>query len=384
MELIARDRRHTDCLKWDKEPGPLQMWVADMEFETLPAVTQALVDRAKQGIFGYGIEPEGYRAAVCSWMQRRHDWTISEDSIVPAPSNVAALKLLIQTLTQPGDRILVQKPVYYMFDQAALSNGRQIVSSDLVCKDGRYSIDLADFERVMTEQHVKLFILCNPHNPVGRVYTKQELKAIGEICRRRDVFVISDEVHADFILEGKHVPFPMASPECEMQCAVLTGPNKTFNLAGLKCANVILANPEIRERFRNQLDACGVLSQNIFSLLACKVAYQQGGEYVEALCRKLRENDRLLRQHAAQILPQVQAIRLEGTYLLWLDVSTLGLHGEALHRFLLEKAELHVDEGEMFGSAGEGFIRLNLACDAQQVTDAIDRIARAAKEEKLI
>lgn len=380
MEIVALDRRNTDSLKWDSPTlrGTLPLWVADMEFETLPQIRQAIIARAEHGIYGYGIEPKAYREAVCGWMRRRFDWTISPEWIVPSPGNVAALKIAIQCFTDPGEAILLQRPVYYMFDRSALANGRKVVSCDLVKTSNGYRIDFAALEKRIEEAHIRVFLLCNPHNPVGRVYTQEELAEIGVICRRHNVLVVSDEVHSDFVFAGyRHIPFIKAAPEWAQHTIVLTGPNKTFNLAGLKCANVIIPNDSLRAAFSAQLDANGVASQNIFAPLACMTAYQCGDAYADSLASTVECNFRFLDGYLKDTFPQMKLFPAEGTYLAWIDVSGLGIPEEELHGFLMERASVCLDEGYMFGDLGAGFVRMNLACPQAQIREAVDRIKAA-------
>lgn len=351
MEMVALDRRNTDCLKWDSLEGrtTLPFWVADMEFETLPQIQQAIIERAQHGIYGYGIEPKAYRETVCGWMKRRFDWTISPEWIVLSPGNVAALKMVMQCFTDPGEAILLQHPVYYMFDRSALVNGRRVVSCDLVKTENGYRIDFAAFEKTIVEEHIRVYLLCNPHNPVARVYTQEELAEIGAICSKHDVLVVSDEVHSDFVFTGhKHIPFVKASPECEQRTIVLTGPNKTFNLAGLKCSNVIIPNDSLRAAFSAQLDANGVASQNIFAPLACMTAYQYGDDYADSLTETVESNFKFLDSYLKNTFPRMKLCPAEGTYLAWIDVSTMGIPDDKLHSFLKEEANVCLDEGYGF------------------------------------
>lgn len=379
MEINVLDRRKTDCLKWDglDDERILPMWVADMEFETLPEIIKALQKRAGHGAYGYSIEGKEYRKTVCGWMLRRFGWQINEEWIVQAPGNVAAAKMAIQTFTSPGDKILIQEPVYYVFREAIEENKRVVVSSDLVDYGGHYMIDYEDFERTITENNVKTFILCNPHNPVGRVFTEQEMKTLGAICAKHHVLVICDEVHSDFILEGKHTPFVAAAPECADNSIVLTGPNKTFNLAGLKCANVIIKNEEMRGKYLDHLDACGMYSQNLFSYIACETAYRYGDDYVESLCRVIKSNYCALKEFTEKEFPNVTVYPLEGTYLAWIDIKKLKIPDDKLHEFLTKEAGVYFDEGELFGEAGRGFIRINIACAKTQIIEAMERLKRA-------
>ena len=379
MLLRTLDRHKTDCLKWDstEDENMLCMWVADMEYETAPEIVRDMVQRASHGIYGYNIPQTDYYKVVCDWMKRRFDWDTCEIDIVCSPGNVTAIKLLLQCLSKEGDNILVQEPCYYMFQKSIEMNNRRLVTSPLVLGENGYEIDFPSFEQAIAENDVKIFLLCNPHNPVGRVFTLEELRRMGEICRKHHVLVISDEVHSDFVYTGKHIPFTKAMPEMVDKAIVLTGPSKTFNLAGLKCGNTFIHNPDLRQKYFDHLNACGVHQPNIFALVACRSAYLYGDRYVDELRAALKENIDFFDAYTQKVFPQLKLIPPEGSYLIWVDVRELGMTDEEIAVFLTQKAHVWVDEGTLFGKGGHGYIRFNIACSKAEVKEAVDRIKTA-------
>ncbi len=383
MDIIALDRHNTNCLKWDSNPNSemLSMWVADTEFEAEKKIIEALHKRVDHGIYGYSTLPSDYKKTVVDWMKRRYSFDTIEDEIVPVTGNVVALKLLVQTFTEIGDYVLIQSPVYYMFNKSIEINNRKVLSNDLLFDGNKYSIDFDDLEKKIIENRVKLFILCNPHNPVGRVFTKEELKKIGSICIKHNVIIASDEVHADFAFARKHIPFTKAVPKAKDLTIVMTGPNKTFNLAGLKCGNLIIHNEELRSKFIHTLDSCGIVMQNIFSIEACKAAYTYGDDYVDSLREKIYENIQYLDNYTQNTFPVMKVLVPEGTYLVWIDIKDLSIPDNILSTFLKEKANVWLDEGNMFGKQGAGYIRINVACPIEHIKEAVDRIKQASIDE---
>ena len=357
----------------------LPLWVADMDFPAPQPVVDAMVRRAQHGIYGYTIRTNSYDAAVVNWMKRRHGWDVAPDWILTTPGVVPAVNLLIRTFTRPGEKVLVQQPVYYPFFTAIENNAAQIVSSSLLLEDGRYRMDFADFEKKAADPATTLFILCSPHNPVGRVWTREELTRLGEICLRHNVLVIADEIHADLIYKGvTFTPFAGISEALAQNTVVCTAPSKTFNLAGLHTSNIIIPNPSLRRRFQKTLNSCGMGKwANPFGVVACETAYREGEEWLEQVLAYIEANLDFLQHYIDAHVPGVRLIRPEGTYLVWLDCRGLGLDNQALKRLMMEKARLFPDEGFIFGPEGDGFERINIACPRAILQEALERIRRA-------
>lgn len=384
---IVVNRKNTNCLKYDfavrrgRPENVLPLWVADMDFKVAPEITQAIEKRVAHGIFGYSEVKEEYFEAVSAWMEQKHGWHVKEDWLVKTPGVVFALAMAVQAFTEPGDAVIIQQPVYYPFSEVIADNGRRIVDNTLELKeDGKYHINFEDFEQKVKENHVKLFLLCSPHNPVGRVWTKEELKKIAAICRKYDVIVVSDEIHEDFVFNGKHQVFADLSEDAKNRTITCTAPSKTFNLAGLQVSNIWIANPKLREKFKKQIAAAGYSQLNTLGLTACEAAYRYGGEWHAELLGYLKSNLNFLREFLQTRLPEVKLIEPEGTYLVWLDFGSLGLTEEQREELLTKKAGIWLDSGAIFGAAGEGFERINIACPRSILKDALERIERAGRQ----
>lgn len=384
---IVVNRKNTNCLKYDfavrrgRPENVLPLWVADMDFKVAPEITQAIEKRVAHGIFGYSEVKEEYFEAVSAWMEQKHGWHVKEDWLVKTPGVVFALAMAVQAFTEPGDAVIIQQPVYYPFSEVIADNGRRIVDNTLELKeDGKYHINFEDFEQKVKENHVKLFLLCSPHNPVGRVWTKEELKKIAAICRKYDVIVVSDEIHEDFVFNGKHQVFADLSEDAKNRTITCTAPSKTFNLAGLQVSNIWIANPKLREKFKKQIAAAGYSQLNTLGLTACEAAYRYGGEWHAELLGYLKSNLNFLREFLQTRLPEVKLIEPEGTYLVWLDFGSLGLTEQQREELLTKKAGIWLDSGAIFGAAGEGFERINIACPRSILKDALERIERAVRQ----
>ena len=384
---IVVNRKNTNCLKYDfavrrgRPENVLPLWVADMDFKVAPEITQAIEKRVAHGIFGYSEVKEEYFEAVSAWMEQKHGWHVKEDWLVKTPGVVFALAMAVQAFTEPGDAVIIQQPVYYPFSEVIADNGRRIVDNTLELKeDGKYHINFEDFEQKVKENHVKLFLLCSPHNPVGRVWTKEELKKIAAICRKYDVIVVSDEIHEDFVFNGKHQVFADLSEDAKNRTITCTAPSKTFNLAGLQVSNIWIANPKLREKFKKQIAAAGYSQLTTLGLTACEAAYRYGGEWHAELLGYLKSNLNFLREFLQTRLPEVKLIEPEGTYLVWLDFGSLGLTEEQREELLTKKAGIWLDSGAIFGAAGEGFERINIACPRSILKDALERIERAVRQ----
>ena len=377
-------RRGTDCVKWDAHaqqnvsPEAIPLWVADMDFEIPAAVTEALQQRAAHEVYGYPLAGQDYFCSIQNWMLRRHDWQIETDWIVPVPGVVPAINLAIQAFTEPGDGILIQRPVYPPFINAAQGEGRRLVNNPLVLKDDSYHLDMADFEAKIVDQGVKLFVLCSPHNPVGRVWTREELKQMGDICLEHNVLIVSDEIHHDLIFPGeKHYPLPVVDPAYNKCTLVCTAPSKTFNIAGLKASNIIIPDAELREKFAATASRWG-LGVNSLGLVACQAAYSHGDEWLDEVMKYVHAN-RAYVQDYLERFPMLKLTQSQGLYLLWLDCRGLGLSAEELEDFMLDQAGLWLNQGHRFGQEGRGFVRINIACPRSLLVQAMEQLSKAIK-----
>lgn len=378
------ERRGTNSAKFDGEkaqiPGMLPMWVADMDFETLPEVKEALKKRVEHGIYGYSFPKDSYYQAVINWMKERHDFDVKKEWIVLTPGIVTALKLAVKAFSNEGDNIMIMKPVYYPFDSSIKYNHRHVIECPLNF-DGEYICDFDLFEKQIVEHDVKMFILCNPHNPIGRVWKKEELYKIGMICKKHHVIVVSDEIHMDFVYgDHKHVAFYNVDESFKDFSIVCTAPSKTFNLAALQTSNIIIANEELKEKYVTVKSACGVNDPNVFGLDACEAAYTYGHQWVDELLVYLQGNIDYMIDFFKQNLPQIKVIKPEGLYLVWVDMRALGLNDEELEQFMLDKAKLWLDEGYIFGTGGSGFERFNVACPRSTLEKALNQLKGAIDE----
>lgn len=381
-------RKNTDSLKFDfavsrgMPADVLPLWVADMDFPCAPPILEALQSRVAHGVFGYTVFREDYTAALAGWWRERHGYEPRPEWVVTTPGVVFAICCAINAFTEPGDGILIQQPVYYPFSDSIANNGRRMVSNDLIYENGAYRVDYEDMEAKIIENQIKLFILCSPHNPVGRVWRRDELTRMGEICLRHGVTIVADEIHCDFVAEGhRHLVFAGLSPElanCTLTC---TAPSKTFNLAGLQLSNIFIANPELRQKFIEARTRTGYDEPNCLGLTAAKAAYTHGAAWLEDLLAYLAGNVEYVRRFLAERLPQTRLIEPEGTYLLWLDCNACcrarGIDDQELDRLIINKGRLWLDSGSIFGSAGRGFQRFNAACPRATLADALERFARA-------
>lgn len=379
-EIIPR--RGTNSYKWDSagDADVLPMWVADMDFRTAPPVVEALRKRVEHGIFGYVRVPDAYYAAVTNWFARRHDWQIEKEWIIYTTGVVPALSAVIKALTVPGDKVMVQTPVYNCFFSSIRNNGCGMIANPLIYRNGTYQIDFADLEQKAADPSVKVLLLCNPHNPAGRVWTKQELTRIGDICIRNNVWVIADEIHCELVFPGHtYIPFASISQEFLMHSVTCTSPSKAFNLAGLQIANIISADTDIRIKIDKAINVNEVCDVNPFGVEALMAAYNDSEEWLEELKQYLFANYNYLRAYFAECLPKFPVSMLEGTYLVWVDCSVLNQSSDKIVKTLLEKEKLWVNEGGLYGEAGEGFIRINIACPRQQLIEGLNRLRRALK-----
>ena len=374
------ERRGTNAVKWDTlQADVIPMWVADMDFPVAPPIIEAMRRRAEHGVFGYVTVPEAYYQSTIDWFARRHQWTIERQWIQYTIGVVPALSVIIKAFTQPGDKVLLMTPVYNCFFSSIRNNGCQMQESRLVYDGDTYHIDFDDLEQQARPDDVKLLLLCNPHNPAGRVWTRDELIRIGDICRRNHVIVVSDEIHCELVFADNHY-IPFASIEGHHDnCISCVSPSKSFNIAGLQNANIICANPEWRERIDRAINVNEVCDVNPFGVDAWIAAYTQGEPWLNALCQYIYDNYHLLCDTFGSELPALTVTRLEGTYLAWIDCRALRLTSDQITQLLLDKGRVLVISGTMYGQAGEGFIRINLACPRSQLSQALDRIVPVLK-----
>ena len=377
------ERKGTDCLKYDfavkrgKPEDVLPFWVADMDFRTTSYVEDALIERAKHGIFGYSESQEDYFHAIAGWMHRRHHWDVEPDWLIKTPGVVFALAMAVKAFTEAGDCVLIQQPVYYPFSEVIQDNGRVVVSNDLYLgTDNRYHMDLEDFEQKIVEHHVKLFLLCNPHNPSGRVFTREELTGMGEICLKHGVTVVCDEIHNDFVFQGEHTVFASIKKEYADISVTCTSPSKTFNLASMLISNIFIPNEKLRQRFQHEVNAAGISQLSVLGLVATQAAYEHGDEWYEKMMAYVKSNIDYARSYVEEYLPGVKVINGEGTYLVWLDFRGTGIETEELDRRIIYDAKLWLDSGKIFGKTGEGFQRINVAAPRKTVTECFERIRK--------
>ncbi len=387
------DHRGMSSLKWEfiarnGEPEPwdqtdpeleneqvLSMWVADMDFRTAEPVIKALRDRVDRGIYGYAAKTPEYLDAVKGWMKRRHDWNIEVEWILPTVGIVPALNMIVRQFSEPGEKVLIQRPVYHPFTNSIRNNNRMVLCNPLTLKDNRYFMDFEDLELKARDQEVKLMIMSNPHNPVGRAWSSEELQRVGEICLRNNVLLVSDEVHGDLIMPGhRFAPYGLQESRLAENCIVCTAPSKSFNLAGLKASNLLISNPEIRERMQMEIKASGLYGMNPLGIVATQAAYNHGEPWLEEAISYIAKNFEFLEYFIRKHIPSLKVLPLEATYLSWIDCRELDLTQDGLDRLVMEEAHIYVDEGYLFGPEGSGFIRLNLACPRSIVEKALQRL----------
>ncbi len=380
------DRKNTLSLKYDfsvergRPKDILPFWVADMDFAAPKEVIEALQKSSTHGIYGYSEVKDDYKAVVINWFAKHFDYTLDGNWLVKTPGVVYAICTAIKAYTNIGDSVLIQKPVYYPFSLSILENDRKLVNSPLVYSNGKYSIDFVDFENKIKENNVKLFILCSPHNPVGRVYTKEELKKIGDICKKYNVIIVSDEIHCDFTRKGHdHTLFLSIDKSYEDFTILLTAPSKTFNIAGLQVSNIFIPNETLRKKFIKEIDRTGYSQLNPLSLVAAKSAYEFGETWLTELKVYLEQNLSIMRTYLEEKLPKIKLVEPEGTYLAWLDFSELNLSDDVINDLIVNKANLWLDCGTMFGEEGANFQRINYACPSSLISQMLDNLYETFK-----
>lgn len=378
------DRRNTNCLKYDfavyrgKPENVLPLWVADMDFKVSSYIEDAIINQARHGIYGYSEVAEEYFEALKNWNYKHYNWNIERKWLVKTPGIVFALAMAVKAFSKKGESVLIQQPVYYPFSEVILDNERNLVDNTLVLQeDGSYKIDFEDFERKIVENNVKLYFLCNPHNPVGRVWTKEELTTLGDICLKHKVIVVSDEIHADFDYTGRHIVFADLKEEYKDISITCMAPSKTFNIAGLQLSNIFIPNRELKQRFKKEIAAAGYSQLNAVGLVAAKAAYENGEEWYQTMLSYVKDNIEYTRKYLEENLPVLKMTKPEGTYLVWIDFKGLGLSDEELEDLIINKAGLWLDSGLVFGKAGKGFQRINVACPRKTLQLALDKLKSA-------
>lgn len=377
------NRKNTGSGKWNQmyEINPdvaediVPLSVADMEFKTAPEIVEGLKRFLDESVLGYTSATDDYYKSVIGWMERRHGFSPNKEWFVEMPGVVPALKHMVSALTRPGDSVLIMTPVYYPFRSVAETQGRNIIETELIAEGNTYKIDFEDFEAKARREDVKLFILCSPHNPIGRVWTKQELELLCHLCYENDVFVISDEIHFDLIMPGyKHVSLGTFEEKYLENCAICTAPSKTFNLAGLQTANIFISNKDIRERVSKEK---GFGTLNAVGYKACELAYNCCEDWLEQAIEVIDGNRKYIEEFMARNIPRVKVFKMQATYLMWLDFNALGMDYKELEKFMQYKAQLFLDEGYIFGKGGYGFERINIACPKWVIEGAMERLLKA-------
>jgi cystathionine beta-lyase len=381
-------RRGTGCYKWDEEneEGIIPMWVADMDFQTAPAIIAALQRRVEHGVFGYTLVPESYYEAVISWFKRRHQWSIDRSWIQYTSGVVPALSVIVKAFTQPGDKVIVQTPVYNCFFSSIRNNGCEVVSAPLkntlsAAGTLEYAMDFDMLEQMASDEHAKILILCNPHNPVGRVWSREELMRVYNICKKHGVIVVSDEIHNELTYCGKrYVPYGVVDEGIE-NAIICTSPSKSFNTAGLQIANIICSNPEWREKIDRAINQNEVCDVNPFGVVALQAAYNESEEWLDSLCEYIYANYTSLKGFFEKNMPQFRIAPLEGTYLVWVDISAMNMSADEFTELLLKKGRVQVNSGTMYDPAsGQCFIRLNIACPRSQMMEGLNRMLSVVNE----
>lgn len=377
------NRRGTNSVKWDeeKEDGIIPLWVADMDFLAAPAIRRAVEERAKHGVFGYAIVGDSYYAAITNWFKRRHNWAIERDWIIYTTGVIPAISATIHALAMPGEKVLIQTPVYNCFYSCIRNQGLRILESPLKREGNTYVVDWDDFEAKCADKKTTLFLLCNPHNPAGRVWTKDELARMNEICMRHDVKVISDEIHCELIMPGYvFTPFATVNADCQRNSVVFNSPTKNFNIAGLQIANIICADKEWYRRIDRAINIFEVCDVNPFGPLALEAAYNESEDWIDELMPYIADNYALLKDTFAKEVPSYEVLKLEGTYLAWVDIRKSGLTANALTEKLLREGKVQVNSGVIYSkNDGEGYIRINLACPRATLQEGLKRIVNVLK-----
>lgn len=381
------DRHNTACLKYDfaiqrgRPADVLPLWVADMDFPIAREIQDALINRCQHAVFGYSESDNAYFNAVHDWYAKHFNWETKQEWLTKTPGIVFALAMAVKAFTKPGEAVLINQPVYYPFTEVIKDNKRELINSPLVLKDGNYSIDFVDLEAKIIKHDVKLMLLCSPHNPVGRVWSREELQKIGDICLAHNVIIVSDEIHSDFVWgKNKHTVFATLGEKYAQNCMVCTAPSKTFNIAGLQVSNIFIPNEDLRRAFRHEVAAAGYSQVNTLGLVACEAAYRYGEDWLYQVKTYIEANIRFVDEYLKSNLPQIKLLAPQGTYLIWLDCSALGFTAEDREQWLWHKAKLWLDGGGIFGPEGQAFERINVACPRSTLLQALEQLKKAVSE----
>lgn len=374
-------RRNTNSVKWDtSQENIIPMWIADMDFKTADPVIKALKKRVQHGIFGYAAVPNEYYEAEVKWWAKRHNFNIKREWIEVTTGVIPSLSAVVQAFTEPEDKVLIQSPVYNYFNSSITNNKCHIVLNELKYNGQYYEIDFDDFEKKASDEKVKIFILCNPHNPVGRVWSKSELERLGEICLKYKVLVLVDEIHRDLVYKrNKHIPFASISESFLMNSITCTAPSKTFNIAGLKTSNIIVANEEYRKKVNRSLNINETIEPNIFGIEALIAAYNHGEEWLDQLLEYLEGNRDYLISFINERIPKLKVVKPEATYLIWIDCKSIGISSSELCEKVLVEGNLRINDGKVYGNAGNGFIRINIACPRSLLIEGLERLHKVLK-----
>lgn len=381
------ERRGTGSYKWDStnDQEVLPMWVADMDFRVAQPIIDALIKRTEHGVFGYSIQVEEYYNAIINWFERRHDWKIDRNWISHSPGIVPALHFFTKVFVKPGDKIMMHSPVYYPFFGSASRNNIEVVFNRLIYNGGRYEIDFCEFERIARDPSVKAFYLCSPHNPGGRIWSREELERMGKICTDNGVLVVADEIHCDLVYPGrKHVPYGTLPGRIADNSIICVAPSKTFNLAGLQTSCLIMRDAAIKKQYDRFLASLGIMRPNAYGIVGMTAAYTHGDEWLDQLISYLNDNLTFLKDYLKNNIPQVKIMEPDATYLVWMNFSELKIDGKTLHDILLKEGKVWLDEGYIFGEAGEGFERINIACPRSVLEEGLNRIRDSLKAAGLV
>lgn len=375
------DRRNTGSYKWDILENELAMWVADMDFQTAPEITDALQKRVAHGIFGYETLPEEWTHAYQHWWEKRHDFAIDKDWLIFCTGVVPAISTAVRKLTTPAEKVLIQTPVYNIFFNSIVNNGRYVVESPLVYEDGQYHMDFDDLEGKLSDPQVTLMILCNPHNPVGKIWDSRTLQKVGELCRKHHVTVVSDEIHCDITEPGEgYVPFASVSETCKNISVTCIAPTKAFNIAGLQTAAVVVPEESLRHKMWRALNTDEVAEPNAFAVTAAVAAFEQGGDWLDALRQIIKRNRDHVAQYLKKELPMLYLVPSKATYLLWIDCSKVTSDTKKLAAFLRRETGLYLSDGAQYGACGKTFVRLNIACPMETLQDGLERLKKGIRE----
>ena len=377
------ERRGTNCVKWDESPDDevIPLWVADMDFKAAPAIQKAILERAEHGVFAYTLVDEDYYTAVINWFRRRHNWTICREEILYTTGVVPAMSVAVKALTMPSEKVLILSPDYNCFFSSIRNNGCEVLESPLSRREDSFVIDWVDFEAKCADEKTTVFLFCNPHNPSGRVWTREELERMNDICLKYGVKVVSDEIHCELVMPGyQFQPFAAVSEACRQNSVILNSPSKSFNIAGLQTANIICSRSDWRRRLDRAININEVCDLNPFGPVALKAAYNESEDWIDELNQYIWGNYQVLRDFIEKNLPQWRVCRLEGTYLPWVDISAMGITSQALCDRLLREAKVWINPGTMYGpTTGEGYIRFNIATQRSRLLEALERIAKVIK-----